>query len=567
MGDRQNVGPCLPRGSKIMTVKLIACLEDVVARLGTAFGEQLTYPGIYRGSRLNVTPVVIEKDGVSSVVISDADSDACKVMPATVGKSVYGRYFDWLKDSSQPPVSFEQSVRSITGDETISCDPSLPVTRYQALARSGPVSLWPAAPLPAVHIYRKRRSEIEAQWLVTRTADAAAFTPFVQTLRDGKRLVAAMTATAKGFAPLDALCAETGSPALYITASHEVEMFTGLPATACEQFGVTALFHPDAEDITVFAEQPLPRSDFHRAGEAANIVDALASAGTGTIAIQKDSLSAGIYVELEKTAIRFEDASYVIRRWQDRRASDDAVYFFFAANAVLKGIDAARAFFHRNAGAQMTERDLVAAYHQGVSRFAGRYGFADRVGAYFDIVHSGARTLLPATAGDYPVSATDKTIKFDMGLTVADAFGCIRAVSDIARTICRDPELEALHDRLRDILIDGLIPSIKAGLSGGQIHAIGVDLLRPLEGEFRRLGLLPAGKGIDDYTRDCGHTIQRQTISAVYFLPGVQETVEADMLGCAEYVWPIGDVLIAVEDGYIVMTDGGIAFTAEGAGQ
>lgn len=550
-----------------MTIKLIARLEDVVARLGTEFGEQLTYPGIYRGARLSVTPVIIDRDGALTVVISDADSDACKVMPATVGKSVYGRYFDWQKDTSQPPTSFEQAVRSVTGGETISCDPSLPVTRYQVLARSGPVSLSAAAPLPAVHIYRKKRSEIEAQWLATRTADAAAFTPFVRTLRDGEKLVAAMTATAKGFAPLDVLCAEKGFPALYITAPHEVEMFTGLPARTCEQFGVTALFHRGAEEITVIAERPLPRSDFHSAGEASNIVEALANVGTETIAIQKDNLCAGIYTALEKTAIRFEDASYVIRRGQDRRASDDAVYFFFTANAVLKGIDAARSFFHRNAGAQITERDLVAAYHQGVSRFARRYGFADRVGSYFDIVHSGARTLLPATAGDYPVSATDKTIKFDMGLTVADAFGCIRAVSDIARTICRDPDIEALHDRLRDILVDGLIPSIKAGMSGGEIHAFGIDLLRPLEGDFRRLGLLPEGKGIDGYTRDCGHTIQRQTISAVYFLPGVQEKVEEDMLGCTEYVWPIGDVLIAVEDGYIVTADGGIAFTVEGDSQ
>lgn len=547
-----------------MTVKLIACLEEVIARLGVEFGEQLTYPGIYRGAPLNVTPVLIDRNGALTLVISDADSDACKVMPTTVGKCVYGRYFDWQKDASQPPVSFEQAVRSVAGDETISCDPSLPLARYQALARGGPVSLSPVAPLPAVHIYRKQRSEIEAQWLATRTADAAAFTLFVQTLRDSEKLVAAMTATAKGFSPLDVLCAEKSFSALYITAPHEVEMFTGLPARTCKQFGVTALFKSDAEEITVIAEQPLPRSDFHPAGEASNIVDAIATADTDTIAIQKDDLSAGIYTALEKTAIRFEDASYVIRRWQDQRASDDAVYFFFTANAVLKGINAARAFFRRNAGTQMTERDLVAAYHQGVSRFARRYGFADRVGSYFDIVHSGARTLLPSTAGDYPVSAADKTIKFDMGLTVADAFGCIRAVSDIARTICRDPEIEALHDRMRDILINGLIPSIKAGMSGGEIHAIGVDLLRPLEGEFRRLGLLPESKEIDGYTRDCGHTIQRQTISAVYFLPGVQEKVEQGMLGCTEYVWPIGDVLIAVEDGYIVTADGGIAFTVEG---
>ncbi|MGO4836128.1 hypothetical protein AB4144_28180, partial [Rhizobiaceae sp. 2RAB30] len=113
------------------------------------------------------------------------------------------------------------------------------------------------------------------------------------------------------------------------------------------------------------------------------------------------------------------------------------------------------------------------------------------------------------------------------------------------------------------ILIEALIPSIRPGMSGAQIHALGVDLLRPLEGDLRRLGLLPDGKNIDGYLRDCGHTIQRQTISSVYFLPGVTEKIEPDMLGCAEYVWPVGDTLIAVEDGYLVTAAETIPFTAD----
>ncbi|MFB9949627.1 M24 family metallopeptidase [Rhizobium puerariae] len=549
-----------------MTVRLHASLETVLGRLGAEFGEQLTYPGIYRGSRLNVAPVLVEREGVSTVVISEADSDACRVMVPGVGKSVYGRYFDWDKDMAAPVRTFAQAVRDIAGDGTILCEAALPLVRYQALAESGPVELFGMPEPRPLFVYAKKRGEIEAQWLATRDADAAAFAPFVATLRDGARLVDAMTASARGFGPLDALCTEKGFPALYITAPHEVEMFTGLPARAVEQQGMGVLFRPGEAEITIHAEKPILRGDFRHVGTCAGLAQALGNCSHDVIAIQKDHISVGEFASLAQTGIRFEDAAYVIRRWQDRRAGDDAVYFFFAANAVLKGIDAARAFFARNAEGEITERDLVAAYHQGVSRFARHYGFADRVGSYFDIVHSGARTLLPATAGDYPVRVSDRTIKFDMGLTVSDAFGCIRGVSDIARTICAEAEIEALHDRLRNILIDELIPAIRPGMSGAQVHEIGVDLLRPLEAEFRRLGLLPEGKGVDGYLRDCGHTIQRQTISSVYFLPGVGEKVENGMLGCTEYVWPIGDILIAVEDGYLVTPEGGIAFTVEGEG-
>lgn len=551
-----------------MTVKLIASLDAIRERLGAEFIEQLTYPGIYRGSQLNVSPVLLEHGATTTVVISEADSDACRVMPPGVGRAVYGRYFDWDKDLSLPVATFDKAVRAVTGDAEILCDPALPVTRYQALAAGGPVSVGGGAPADApLFVHAKKRREIEAQWIATRDADAQAFAPFVSSLRDGERLVAAMTATDRGFAPLDALCADRRFPVLYVTAPHEVEMFTGLPAATCAQFGLSALFRPEAEDITILARQALRRSDFRSLGTADGLAAVMTELGVETVALQKDHLPIGVFSAIEASGPRFEDAGYVLRRWQDRRAGDDAVYFFFAANAVLEGIAAARAFFARNAGGAMVERDLVAAYHQGVARFARRYGFAGRTGSYFDIVHSGARTLLPATAGDYPVGAGDRTIKFDMGLTVADAFGCIRAVSDIARTICADPAIEAIHDRLRAILVDRLIPSIRAGMSGAEVHAVGVDLLRPLEGELRRLGLLPEGRGVDGYVRDCGHTIQRQTISAVYFLPGVAEKVEEGMLGCTEYVWPVGDVLIAVEDGYIVTPGGGIAFTVGSAGE
>ncbi|KAB0268057.1 M24 family metallopeptidase [Microvirga brassicacearum] len=546
-----------------MTARLYASLDRVIDRLGFELGDQLTYPGIYRGSPLNVSPVVIEQGGKISAVVSEADSDACRVMTPGVTAESYGRYFSWDRDMSAPVTSFAQAVRKITGPEAIACEATLPVSRYEMLADSGPVTLFDLPDSAELFVYRKTRSDIEALWIATRDADAARFAPFVAGLRNGDALVAAMTAHNRGFAPLDALCRERGFQALYVTAAHEVEMFTGLPSAVIEQYGISALFNPDETTILLLSARAIDGVGFAPAGRADGLAAALLATGAQRIGFQKDHLATGIYLPLAEAELELEDAAYVLRRWQDRRAGDDLVYFIFAANAVLKGISAARALLTRNAEGKLTERDLVAVYHQAVRRFARRYGFENRVSSYFDIVHSGARTLLPATAGDYPVSTRDKTIKFDMGLMVADAFGCLRGCSDIARTICADSEIEALHDRLRTILVDELIPAIRPGMTGQEVHAVGVDCLRPLEADLRRLGLLPEGMNVDSYLRDCGHTIQRQTISSVYFLPGVTETIEEGMLGCTEYVWPIGEILIAIEDGYLVTESGAIPFTAE----
>lgn len=545
-----------------MTTTLHADLATIERRLGRAFVEELTYPGIYRGSRLNVTPVVIEREGRTFVVISEADSAACAVMTPGVEKIVYGRYFDWGKDMDGPVTNFAQAVRSVAGADEIRVSPELPVTRREALAAGGPVEVLAVTPEAPLFVHRKRRAEIEAQWLATRDADAARFAPFLATLPHGDRLVAASTARSTGYAPFDELAREQGLGAVCVTAPHEVEMFCGLPARVVEQWGIVAVAPVGSDEILVCSRRPLARADFAVEGAPRPLSEILLGLGVGVIGVQKDDMSTAVHAPLVAAGLALADCARLLRRWQDRRAGDDFVYFAFAANAIVAGITAARDFFARVEG-DVRERDLVAVHHGAIRRFARLHGFEERISSYFDIVHSGARTLLPATAGDHPVRRDHATIKFDMGIVVADAFGCARAVSDIARTICADPQVAAMCDRLRATLVDVLIPAIRPGMSGEEVHAVGVAALKPLEDDLRAAKLLPPDKTVEGYRRDCGHTIQRQTISSVYFLPGVGETIEPGMLGCAEWVWPIGDVLIAVEDGWIDTPEGTIPFTAK----
>lgn len=545
-----------------MTARLYASLPKLTDMLGHEFISQLTYPGIYRGSPLNVSPVVIQAGETKTIVISEADSDASKVLPASVGRHVYGRYFSWDKDLSEPVVSFAGAVLSAVGSAPLTCEAALPVARYQMVAANAEITVFDAPEDSKVFLHRLSRRQIEAQWLATRDADLACAAPFIQSLPHGVELLQAAGIVDPGFAPLDALCRKKGLDALYVTAPHEVEMFTGIPALRLAQLGVSALYKSGSDTITLIANQSAAIPDAEQLGARDGLAAALRELTNGVTGYQPDHLSIGLR-NLIGDAVDLQDGGYVLKRWQDQRAGADLVYFIIAGNAVLHGFAAAKAFFHRTSDARLTERDLVAAFHLGVQRFARKHGFTNRLLPYFDIVHSGIRTFLPATAGDYPVSRTDKTIKFDMGLQAVDASGCVRGCSDIARTICADPAVQKMHDRLRATLVDELIPAIKPGLSGAQVHAIGVEKLRPLEADLRALGLLTEEMTLDGYKRDCGHTLQRQTISAVYFLPGVSECVENGMLGCVEYVWPIGDILLAVEDGYLVRDNGAIPFTQD----
>jgi Xaa-Pro aminopeptidase len=339
-------------------------------------------------------------------------------------------------------------------------------------------------------------------------------------------------------------------------------MFTGLPSQVAEQYGMACLFVPGDEHVTIFAKRPFDRPDFEAAGQSVSLAQAVRSVvGDRPLGIEEGHLGIGVYDALSEAGCAARPSVSILRRWMDHRAGTDLPYFIVAANAVLAGFRRASDYIVRHVQAGVTERDANAIFAAGASEFAKSVGMDGRIGLYFDIIHSGERTLLPAIAGDHPILPAHQTIKFDMGILVGDAFGCVRACSDIARTLSPSRALEQCHDDLRALLVDRLIPQMRPGMSGGDIHALGVRSLRECEAGLRKAGLMREGATMDGYTRDCGHTIHRTTSGSVYFLPGVKETIEPGMLGCVEYVWPIDDKIIAVEDGYYVTDTEVIPFT------
>jgi len=539
---------------------VISDFTDLRDRLGAAFMAQLTYPDIVKSSPSNVSPVIVKNGDRETVVLSEADSAACAVAKGDRPIVTYGRYFKWSDDQCDPARGFGETVRSLAGDGLLQLDPGLPMARFKLLAETGPVSLAKASTQPDVFVFGTPRIEIENRWRQMCRSDADLLDGFVRTLRHGPRLGDLMRAEPTGFSVLDKLCSQSGFDALFITSPHEVEVFSGQPASVNDELNVTACFVPHMDDILLLSPGAIPSARPESDAPAA-VREILQSHAVRTVGAQLDALSADRWLELESAGFTMGDATPVLRRWQDYRAGGDLVYFILTANAVLAGIDTAKDVLGASTGKRLTERDLAVAFRQGAESFVADLGFGGRISGYFDLIHSGARTLLPARAADYPVSPADRTVRFDMGLSVVDTSGCVRGVSDIARTVCQDPDLQDIHDRLRDTLVDRLIPGIKHGMSGAEVHAVGVDLLRPMESRMRSLDLLPQGIGVDGYRRDCGHALNRQTISSVYFLPSISAQIETGMVGCAEYVWPIDTVLLAVEDSFILAGDGGIPFT------
>lgn len=530
--------------------------------MGSAYLRELTFPQIFKDSRYSVSPLILESAEGIHVLVGAADAGAHQAVPGKIPFSTYGRYFDWNQGGNYKSVSLIEAMKAVVGDASVAVEGLMPVGRYCDIAATFSTSVLDARPARQMHVYRKARVELEACWRSTRDADVPRLAPFVSGLRFGPRLVEAMSVEPLGFEVLDRLVREAGLDAVLVSAPFDLEMFTGLPQAQVGDLDLFALYRPGEADIVILSSQPIERSDFRAGGKEASLAKAILGQTQGVVGFCKDHLAIDLFQPLENVGLDLKDATYVLRRWFDERAGTDLLYFIAAANAVLAGIDYASAFIRRAApNGVLTERDVAALYHQGVEIFAHSVGMDGRIHPYFDIIHPGERTLLPATAGDYPVSMSHKTIKFDMGLLVTDSTGVVRGCSDIARTISPDPTLQAAHDKLRALLVDELIPSIRSGMSGGEIHSRGVEILRPMTDELKRCGLLHVDMDMDGYTRDCGHTLQRQTLATVHFLPGYPERLQTGMLGCTEFVWPIDDMIVACEDGYYVTEEGAIPFT------
>lgn len=544
-----------------MSARIRTGRNDFARLLGDKFYDELTFPKIFKDSVDSIAPVIIENGDDYAVVIGDFDAAAFQAATRQVQFETFGRYFDWNRAGGAQPQSFAAAVRRLAGDGELTTDGAMPVGRFEALAATGQVSIADERPNRPIYIYRKSRRELEAQWQSTRDGDVPALRPFVSTLRFGPDLIDGMTSEALGFEILDNLCAASGLGAIYVTSAFNAEMFTGLPYGLAAQIGLGAIYVPDEADITVLSYQPISRADFIPLGRAASVAEACKRVQSVKIGVERENLTISVYRHLENAGFQLADATYPLRRWQDERAGTDLLYFITAANAVLHGVEHAKAFMARRLASGSLESEVAAIFHQGVQQFAHRVGMGGRVHPYFDIIHSGERTLLPAIAGDYPLNERNRTIKFDMGLLVTDAFGCVRGCSDIARTISPESGLQDAHDQLRALLVDELIPSIRSGMNGGEIHAKGVEILRPMTEPLKNVGLLHSDMTMDGYTRDCGHTLQRQTLATVHFLPGYKETLHTGMLGCTEFVWPIDDKIVAAEDGYYVTAKGAVPFT------
>lgn len=547
------------------TTRLWHAHHDLVRLLGADYLDAMVYPHIVKDATKTVLPYVLELDGSCTVLLRDSDSAMSTAQPATPHRfAVYGGYFSWNERPAAP--ALPQLIDELAPGRAVEVDDTLPVASYRALHGSLDLDV----------TYRTLTDRTLRHLTLERPQVAAAMESDVERYRRAARRVVEgfrfeerlaellQRQPEHDFALLDAQLERAGVDALLVTSPFQMEELSGHPSAWLERAGAVMLFVRGDERLHLLlpGRGQLPgtveRSTYRDVGSA------VAAIAPGTLAVEPGHADLGLARALDADPLLLPSASPLLYRWQELRAASQLPYYVLAANsarvATERTVKYAAGRLAR--GGELRESELALAFDAFLGEFAGECDLHGMFRPYFRIIHPGERTLVPAAPTPNLVSGRNRTVKFDMGTQILDLAGRVRGCSDIAKTLCNSPELEEFQALLRATLLDRVIPAIRPGVSGAVVHEAATEALAEQDDRVRGWDLLPHGRSGKEYARDCGHVINRQTICTIYLEPGCEQQIEAGMSGCVEFVWPVDEAVVAIEDAYLVTESGAIPITA-----
>lgn len=540
--------------------------SDLTRLLGENYLSRLVYPHIAKDGFKNMLPLaVVNPEGNHTILVRDGDAGITTFAPAGASEfRVYGRYFSFNDDP--PAESLEQCLTDLVGARTLLVRDTLPVSLYRVIAEAGVKLKVTGNPVTGTlqhhTIERNEVTETMATGL-DRYRDAAKRA--VRGYRYESEIVRIIeSARDQGFALLDEILEHRELSSLLVTSPFQQEELTGLPQSWLETAQAALLVRKGDSQVHLLTAAAGEIPGINQQGEFESLVDALNQLNVNEPAVEHAHAELRLLQDIGADPLSVSNASAAIHEWQELRAASQLPFYVLASNSARHALErtVAAAEERLSKGEELTESELARAFDAELGGYAGEYGLAGSFRPYFRIIHPGERTLVPAAPTDNPLSNRNRTIKFDMGTQVLDGRGRVRGCSDIARTICATDELKQFQDKLREILLERVIPAIRPGVTGAEVHAAATQALAEHDELFRSWGVLPEGKSGRDYARDCGHIINRQTICNIYFTPTTHLAVKAGMSGCVEFVWGVADLIIATEEAYVVTEDGAIPITA-----
>lgn len=525
-------------------------------------GTMLT-PTQYHDRR-HVLPFVLSSDRGEHLLVRQIDSgnlEGCGFRRLPVLR--FAPY--WLPQPD-PGVhdTVADAVRSVTGGECLTVDASMPVSVYEQLRHAMPVEVSREAAGP-VEAFRFTRAEVLGRFNHHRPEMVRVARKLTEGHPQTERLerwYAEPSLDVYGL--LDKMAREAGLTALLATWVTDFQELSGLPGTLAEESGYAALYLVGTGEFWVLAPAGLGAAGATPVKRYQSLAQAVKDlSGSGTVGVEVDTLGASRWLDLQEQGVKLADGGQLLRDWREEKTGCDIPYFVVGALASRYAIDGA-ADFARLAilgGVELTEKDVDRVYLSRLEEFRASHQIPVQFAFYFTNNHAGARTIYPSRPTNYKLSGGMTSLKIDAGIFLFDD-GLFHACTDIARTVTSTPAAAEVFDVMERVMLEETIPGILPGMSGEEIHRLGLSQLAAEEAVFRKHGYMP-----DDfswsrsYPRDIGHVIERQESNTFGFKPGVSRPVHAGMVGCVEFHCAYNGHGMTCEDTFVIDAGGAIVIS------
>jgi peptidase M24-like protein len=511
--------------------------------------------------RRHVQPLVLSAGTHDYLLIRHIDSSnlaACRFTRMPV--LTFSPY--WLPEpvqGVQPTIA--DAVRSVLGSEPLIVDGTTPVSVYEQLRAAGPIEVEREAPVP-VNAYPVRRQDVLRRFNHHRPEVAKIALTLMQRHPKSERLEHWLAEEShRPFEHLDEMAAARGLSALLGTWFIDFQELSGRHGSLADKQGYAALSPVGGDEVWILAPLGHGVDGAAAARQYPSLAHAVKDiAGGGTVGFETDTLGVSRLLDLKDQGVALADGGMVLRDWREEKASHDIPYFVIGALASRDAMEAAAAFAGEaiRSGVEINELDVDRVYWSRLDEFHRRHHLPVSLVPYFINNHAGSRTILPSRPTDYRLSREITSLRLDVGIFVVD-HGLVHACTDFARTVTTTDAATEVFDVMEQALLEDIIPGIFPGMSGEEIHLLGVGKMAVHDPVFHRHGYMPDRfSWRRGYTRDIGHPIERQESYTFGFKPGVTRVVRPGMVACVEFHCAYRDHGMIIEDTFVVDEEGAI---------
>lgn len=514
--------------------------------------------------RRHVLPFVLEKDGKGYFIVRQMDNGNIEGAGFNALPQVrFGSYF-FPSGTVVVHGTAAKAVLSVTKDEPVKVDDAMPVSVYNELKAATTVTVQSEGAKP-VEVFMLTPEQVLSKFnhhrddVVRVVNELTAGHPQYERLNK-------LYANREGdvFGILEEKAKAKGLGAMLASWLSNFQELTGLRATLTEEYGYAALYLVEKRQTWVIVP----------AGDAKNYTDTYKSyenfaeavkdlAGDAAVGIEEDTLGASRYVDMLGKGVELKDAGILFKDWRDEKIKFDIPYFVLGAMATRYAMEGAATFADLaiRANVSVTEKQVDDVFRARLDEFAKRYKLQVELKFYFVNTHAGSRTMYPSRPTDYVIHKGINSLKLDSGIFVFDD-GLYHASSDIARTVTTTPEADEIFDLMETVLLEETVPGIKPGMTGEEIHRMGVDQIGAHGEAFLRTGYMPnTFSWRKDYPRDIGHSMERQETCSYHFVPGNKTKIKPGMVGCIEFHCAYNGHGMSAEDTFVMDDEGAIVIS------